>query len=64
MTNDQNYVLQLLSRFIADYSLIESKKNTTASVTHVFRSPTSTIAIKLDTSSDSGTHLLFAVNRS
>lgn len=64
MTNDQNYVLKLLSRFISDYSLVESKKKGTLSVTHVFDSQTSTIAIKLDTATNSGTHLLFAVAKS
>ncbi|WP_298319618.1 hypothetical protein [uncultured Aquimarina sp.] len=63
MTNDQNYVLKLLSRFVSEYSLIESKNKGTTSITHVFKSQTSTIAIKLDTASDSGTHLLFAVNK-
>ncbi len=64
MTNDQNYVLKLLSRFVSEYSLVESKKKATTSITHIFESNTSTIAVKLDTSTDSGTHLLFAVHKS
>ncbi|WP_109438422.1 hypothetical protein [Aquimarina sp. AU119] len=62
MTNDQNYVLKLLSRFVSEYSHIKSEKQGTLAMTHIFQSQTSTIAVKLDLSTDSGTHLLFASN--
>ncbi len=64
MTNDQNYVLKLLSRFVSDYSLIKSEKKGERSTTHLFDSQSTTIAVKLDTATDTGTHLLFAVNKS
>ncbi|GAA4272306.1 hypothetical protein U6A24_21035 [Aquimarina gracilis] len=60
MTNDQNYVLKLLSRFMSDYTLVKSEKQS-KSTTHIFQSLDGTIAVKLDTASDSGTHLLFAI---
>lgn len=60
MTNDQNYVLKLLSRFISEYSHIKSEKKGTLAMTHIFQSEISTIAVKLDISTDSGTHLLFS----
>ncbi|WP_282089657.1 hypothetical protein [Aquimarina algiphila] len=62
MTNDQNYVLQLLSRFVSEYSHIKSEKKGTLAMTHIFQSETSTIAVKLDISTDSGTHLLLSSN--
>ncbi|MCK8524132.1 hypothetical protein M0D21_21320 [Aquimarina sp. D1M17] len=62
MTNDQNYVLKLISKFIADYALVKSETKGTTSTTHVFQSPNSTIAVKLDSSGESGTHLLFAIS--
>ncbi|MBQ0735457.1 hypothetical protein [Aquimarina celericrescens] len=64
MTNDQNYVLKMLSKFMSEYTLITSDKQGTKSTTHIFQSPGNTIAVKLDTSTDSGTHLLFAVTKS
>ncbi len=64
MTNDQNYVLKLLSRFISEYTLLKTEKQGTYATTHIFQSQSITIAVKLDMSSDSGTHLLFAVQKS
>ncbi len=63
MTNDQNYVIKLLSRFMSEYTLVKSEKQT-KSTTHVFQSLDVTIAVKLDLLSDSGTHLLFAITKS
>ncbi len=60
MTNDQNYVLKLLSRFVSEYSHTKSEKQGTLALTHIFQSQNTTIAVKLDLSTDSGTHLLFA----
>ncbi len=61
LTNDQNYVLKLVSRFMSDYKLIKSEKQA-KSTTHIFQSLNGTVAVKLDTVSDSGTHILFAMN--
>ena len=63
LTNDQNYVLKLLSRFISEYLLVKSEKKSSNSTTHIFQSQSSTIAVKLDTQAESGTHLLFAVSK-
>ncbi len=64
MTNDQNHVLKLLSRFVSEYQLIKSDKQGEKVMLHIFQSPNGTIAVKLDIASDSGTHLLLAVNKS
>jgi len=60
MTNDQNYVLKLVSRFMSKYNLIKSETKEAKSTTHIFKSLDSTIAVKLDITSNSGTHLLTA----
>ncbi|MBP2832776.1 hypothetical protein J8281_11315 [Aquimarina sp. U1-2] len=64
MTNDQQYVLKLLSRFLSEYTLINSDQKDTTSRTHIFQSSENTIAIKLDLSTNKGTHLLFAKTKS
>ncbi|MEW7292803.1 hypothetical protein [Aquimarina sp. 2304DJ70-9] len=64
LTNDQKYVLRMLSRFMVDYSNIKSEKQGENKTLHIFESKTSTIAVMLDTSKDSETHLLYAVNKS
>ncbi len=63
MTNDHNYVLRLFSRFISEYSLINSERKGQDIAVHTFQSETSTIVIKLDISPGSGVHLLLAVNK-
>jgi len=60
MTNNQNYVLKLVSRFMEQYQLIKSEKKGVTSRTHIFKSTKGTIAVKLDLSTETGTHLLFA----
>jgi len=62
MTNNQNYVLKLVSRFMEQYNLIKSEKKGVTSTTHIFKSTNSTIAVKLDLSAETGTHLLFATS--
>ncbi len=64
MTNDQNYVLKLLSKFISEYTRVTSDQQGQRSVTHIFESPTATIAVKLDITENQGTHLLFAKTKS
>ena len=61
LTNDNNYVLTLLSNFLTKYTLSKSDKKEN-STTHVFQSPNKVLAIKLDTKDKAGTHLLFATN--
>ncbi len=64
LTNDQNYVLRLLSRFMTDYSKIKSEKQGENKALHIFDTKKSTIAVMLDTSADAGSHLLYVVNKS
>ncbi|GAA4277940.1 hypothetical protein [Aquimarina mytili] len=63
LTNDQNYVLRLLSHFMTDYSKIKSEKQGENKALHIFDSKESTIAVMLDTSADSGSHLLYVINK-
>ncbi|SHI49053.1 hypothetical protein [Aquimarina spongiae] len=61
LTNDNNYVLKLLSKFLTKYTLSKSDKKDNAT-THVFQAPNKVLAIKLDTKDKAGTHLLIASN--